>query len=82
MLSVCVCTREFMAQLKERGVDEGHIININRYEYEEKAMLSCLFHCLVANELTFLDNLLTHLLINNNIIAALIFFLTFMYFLS
>ena len=27
-------TREFMTQLKERGVvDEGHIININRYVY-------------------------------------------------
>ena len=25
-------TREFMTQLKERGVDQGHIININRYK--------------------------------------------------
>ena len=31
VLGVCVFTREFMTQLKERGVDEGHIININRY---------------------------------------------------
>ena len=31
MLAVCVLTREFMAQLKERKVDEGHIVIINRY---------------------------------------------------
>ena len=30
VLGVCVFTREFMTQLKERGVNEGHIININR----------------------------------------------------
>ena len=31
VLGLCVCNREFMTQLKERGVDEGHIFNINRY---------------------------------------------------
>ena len=31
VLGVCVFTREFMTQLKERGEDEGHIININGY---------------------------------------------------
>lgn len=29
MLGLCICTREFMTQLKERNVDCGHIININ-----------------------------------------------------
>ena len=31
MLGLCVCTREFMTQLKEKGKDEGHIFLINRY---------------------------------------------------
>ena len=30
VLGLCVCNREFMTQLKERGVDEGHIFLINR----------------------------------------------------
>lgn len=29
VLGLCVSTREFVAQLKERNVDSGHIININ-----------------------------------------------------
>lgn len=30
MLAVCVCTREFVKQLREREVDDGHIILLNR----------------------------------------------------
>ena len=31
MLAPCIVTREFMNQVKERGVDDAHIIFINRY---------------------------------------------------
>ena len=31
ILGVCVCTREFVKQLKERKVDDGHIFLLNRY---------------------------------------------------
>ena len=30
MIALCVCTREFFKQAKERGVDDGHIFLINR----------------------------------------------------
>lgn len=30
VLGLCVCTREFMTQLKERGVNDGHIFLLNR----------------------------------------------------
>ena len=30
MLGPCIITREFMNQVKERGVDDAHIIFINR----------------------------------------------------
>ena len=30
VLGLSICNREFMIQLKERGVDEGHIFLINR----------------------------------------------------
>lgn len=29
VLGLCICNREFMTQLKERGVDEGHIFLLN-----------------------------------------------------
>ena len=28
VLGLCVCTREFMTQLKSRGVDRGHVIHL------------------------------------------------------
>ena len=31
MLAPCIVTREFMNQVKERGVDDAHIIFINAY---------------------------------------------------
>ena len=30
VLGVCVVNREYMKQMKERGVDDGHMIIINR----------------------------------------------------
>ena len=33
MLAPCIVTREFMNQVKERGVDDAHIIFINRLDY-------------------------------------------------
>ena len=32
MLAPCIVTREFMNQVKERGVDDAHIIFINRLD--------------------------------------------------
>ena len=29
VLGLCICSREFVRQLKERGVDDGHIILVN-----------------------------------------------------
>lgn len=31
VLAYCIITREFMSQIKERGVDDGHIVFMNRY---------------------------------------------------
>ena len=31
VLGLCVMTREFIKQLRERGVDDGHVIFMNRY---------------------------------------------------
>ena len=33
MLAPCIITREFMNQVKERGVDDAHIIFINRFSF-------------------------------------------------
>ena len=30
MLGPCIITREFMNQVKERGIDDAHVIFINR----------------------------------------------------
>ena len=30
VLGLCMCTREFMSQLKDKEKDEGHIILLNR----------------------------------------------------
>ena len=30
VVALCLCTREALASMKERGVDDGHIIHINR----------------------------------------------------
>lgn len=32
VLALCICTREAVKSMQERGVDDGHIININRYQ--------------------------------------------------
>lgn len=31
VLALSICTREAYQSMKERNVDDGHIININRY---------------------------------------------------
>ena len=31
VLGLCVMTREFIKQLRDRGVDDGHVILLNRY---------------------------------------------------
>ncbi|ORU93743.1 MAG: hypothetical protein A6F71_09015 [Cycloclasticus sp. symbiont of Poecilosclerida sp. M] len=31
VLGLCICTREFMTQLKERSANSGHIFLLNRY---------------------------------------------------
>ena len=31
VLGLCVMTREFIKQLRERGVDDGHVILLNRF---------------------------------------------------
>ena len=35
VLGVCMVTREFIKQLRERNVDDGHVILINRYSCVE-----------------------------------------------
>ena len=31
VVALCLCTREAVASMRERGVDDGHIIHINRW---------------------------------------------------
>ena len=31
VIGLCVCTREFVKQAKERGIDDGHVFLLNRY---------------------------------------------------
>lgn len=31
VLALCICSREAYQSMKERNIDDGHIININRY---------------------------------------------------
>ena len=33
VLGVCIVNREYMKQMKERGVDNGHIIILNRFAF-------------------------------------------------
>ena len=42
VLGPCICSREFVRQLKERGVDDGHIILVNRYTAPSIGCLQCL----------------------------------------
>ena len=30
VLAVCICTREAVKQMRDKGVDDGHIINLSR----------------------------------------------------
>ena len=64
MLGPCIITREFMNQVKERGVDDAHIIFINAYVYnctyftvytitEREVML--LFHKVVLTFIVLLN---------------------------
>ncbi len=39
VLGLCICNREFMTQLKERGVNEGHLFLINRYVYTKHTFM-------------------------------------------
>jgi len=43
VIGLSVCTREAYQSMKERNIDDGHIININRYK---NVLLSIFFACL------------------------------------
>ena len=37
VLGLCMVTREFIKQLRERNVDDGHVFFMNRYSCSERA---------------------------------------------
>ena len=47
VLGLCILTREFIKQLRERNVDDGHVIHISRF----------VLHCSIVIILMFLVRL-------------------------
>ena len=52
VLGLCVMTREFIKQLRERGVDDGHVIFMNRCIMDIPVLL---YSCKFLRDLYFAD---------------------------
>ena len=49
MLGPCIITREFMNQVKQRGIDDAHVIFINRLLIMRPCMHACRYICSLAD---------------------------------
>ena len=56
VLGPCICSREFVRQLKERGVDDGHIILVNRLVHCPQHWLPAMSKSLQILKSTLLDD--------------------------
>ena len=59
MLGPCIVTREFMNQVKERGVDDAQIIFINRLD--QFFYIGSLSHYFILNHYSTLGHLVPHM---------------------
>ncbi|KAK8374855.1 hypothetical protein O3P69_017731, partial [Scylla paramamosain] len=50
VVALCLCTREALASMKERGVDDGHIIHINSISGRRVTVISAISPGLVKTE--------------------------------
>lgn len=49
ILALSICTREAYQSMKERNVDDGHIININRYSFINEVQVDLFRLLILAN---------------------------------
>lgn len=50
ILALSICTREAYQSMKERNVDDGHIININRYSFINEVEVDLFRLLVLANQ--------------------------------